>query len=97
MVVSWALQAVFFHLHDIDFLFKHMKLQIDCSILKSIFMSHFKQKLSWFLDFSFNFQVTVYQLGPASFCGVLGFRPSHGSVSTFGVLPNSHSLDTVGV
>ncbi|KAJ4965889.1 hypothetical protein NE237_017738 [Protea cynaroides] len=33
---------------------------------------------------------------PASFCGVLGFRPSHGAVSTVGVIPNSQSLDTVG-
>ncbi|CAA2968269.1 outer envelope 64, mitochondrial [Olea europaea subsp. europaea] len=33
---------------------------------------------------------------PASFCGVLGYRPSHGLVSTTGVLPNSQSLDTVG-
>ncbi|KAB1206893.1 Outer envelope protein 64, mitochondrial [Morella rubra] len=33
---------------------------------------------------------------PASFCGILGFRPSHGAASTIGVLPNSQSLDTVG-
>lgn len=33
---------------------------------------------------------------PASFCGILGYRPSHGTVSTIGVLPNSQSLDTVG-
>ncbi|KAI3448255.1 hypothetical protein Pfo_004920 [Paulownia fortunei] len=33
---------------------------------------------------------------PASFCGILGFRPSHGVVSTIGVLPNSQSLDAVG-
>ncbi|XP_058096835.1 outer envelope protein 64, mitochondrial isoform X2 [Magnolia sinica] len=33
---------------------------------------------------------------PASFCGILGFRPSHGIVSTIGVLANSQSLDTVG-
>ncbi|XP_052881385.1 outer envelope protein 64, mitochondrial-like isoform X2 [Gossypium arboreum] len=33
---------------------------------------------------------------PASFCGVLGFRPSHGAVSTIGVLPNSQSLDAIG-
>uniref|UniRef100_A0A2N9HR32 Amidase domain-containing protein n=1 Tax=Fagus sylvatica TaxID=28930 RepID=A0A2N9HR32_FAGSY len=33
---------------------------------------------------------------PASFCGILGFRPSHGAVSMLGVLPNSQSLDTVG-
>ncbi|TYJ44021.1 hypothetical protein E1A91_A03G192600v1 [Gossypium mustelinum] len=32
---------------------------------------------------------------PASFCGVLGFRPSHGAVSTIGVLPNSQSLDAI--
>ena len=34
---------------------------------------------------------------PASFCGVIGFRPSHGAISTIGVLPNSQSLDTVGM
>ncbi|KAM7478972.1 hypothetical protein LguiA_027185 [Lonicera macranthoides] len=33
---------------------------------------------------------------PASFCGILGYRPSHGAVSAFGVLPSSQSLDTVG-
>ncbi|WOL13778.1 outer envelope protein 64, mitochondrial [Canna indica] len=33
---------------------------------------------------------------PASFCGILGFRPSHGVVSTIGVLTNSQSLDTIG-
>ncbi|XP_071733657.1 outer envelope protein 64, mitochondrial-like [Rutidosis leptorrhynchoides] len=34
---------------------------------------------------------------PASYCGILGFRPSHGAVSNIGVLPNSQSLDTVGI
>ncbi|GAB2270070.1 hypothetical protein Dimus_004983 [Dionaea muscipula] len=33
---------------------------------------------------------------PAAYCGVLGYRPSHGAVSMIGVLPNSQSLDTVG-
>lgn len=33
---------------------------------------------------------------PASFCGILGYRPSHGVVSSIGVLANSQSLDTVG-
>ncbi|XP_022763683.1 outer envelope protein 64, mitochondrial-like isoform X2 [Durio zibethinus] len=32
---------------------------------------------------------------PASFCGILGFRPSHGAVSTIGLLPNSQSLDAI--
>lgn len=34
---------------------------------------------------------------PASFCGIIGFRPSHGAVSTIGILPNSQSLDAVGM
>ncbi|MFP7569464.1 amidase [Marivita sp. S2033] len=34
---------------------------------------------------------------PASFCGVTGFKPTFGAISTQGVLPQSPSLDTVGV
>ncbi|MDP6786769.1 MAG: amidase [Rhodospirillales bacterium] len=34
---------------------------------------------------------------PASFCGVLGFKPSHGRISRAGVLKQSPPLDTVGV
>lgn len=33
---------------------------------------------------------------PAGFCGILGFRPSHGAVSHVGIIPVSTSLDTVG-
>lgn len=33
---------------------------------------------------------------PAAFCGILGFRPSHGGVSTVGVVPMAQSFDTVG-
>eukprot|EP00250_Pteridium_aquilinum_P016937 c23376_g1_i1 orf=75-2048(+) len=33
---------------------------------------------------------------PAAYCGILGFRPSHGLVSCAGVVPVSQSLDTVG-
>ncbi|KAF5746747.1 amidase 1-like isoform X2 [Tripterygium wilfordii] len=33
---------------------------------------------------------------PASYCGIFGFRPSHGAVSTSGVIPMSQSFDTVG-
>lgn len=33
---------------------------------------------------------------PASLCGIFGFRPSHGAVSTIGVFPNAQSLDTIG-
>ncbi|KAK8712542.1 hypothetical protein V6N13_147779 [Hibiscus sabdariffa] len=33
---------------------------------------------------------------PASYCGILGFRPSHDAISTSGVIPMSQSFDTVG-
>ena len=33
---------------------------------------------------------------PASFCGVVGFKPSYGRVSTDGVIPLSKSVDHVG-
>lgn len=34
---------------------------------------------------------------PASFCGVVGFKPSHGVIARSGVLQQSRELDTVGV
>ncbi|MCU1279928.1 MAG: Amidase [bacterium] len=36
-------------------------------------------------------------LRPASFCGVVGFKPSFGRIPTQGVMPLSHSVDHVGV
>ncbi|KAK9062282.1 hypothetical protein SSX86_019468 [Deinandra increscens subsp. villosa] len=33
---------------------------------------------------------------PASYCGIFGFRPSHGIVSAEGVIPMAQSFDTVG-
>ncbi|XP_048424160.1 amidase 1-like [Pyrus x bretschneideri] len=33
---------------------------------------------------------------PASYCGIFGFRPSHGVISTSGVTPLAQSFDTVG-
>ena len=34
---------------------------------------------------------------PASFCGVVGFKPSFGAIARTGVLPQSPTLDTIGV
>ncbi|KMZ67699.1 Glutamyl-tRNA(Gln) amidotransferase subunit A [Zostera marina] len=49
------------------------------------------------VDFSLGIDTTGCIRIPASSCGLLGFRPSHGVISTVGVLINSKSLDTVGL
>ena len=36
-------------------------------------------------------------LRPAAYCGVVGFKPSHGRISTTGVVPLAWSLDHVGI
>lgn len=36
-------------------------------------------------------------LRPASFCGVAGFKPTHGAWPISGMLPAAHGFDTVGV
>ncbi|KAG5029082.1 hypothetical protein AAZX31_05G107400 [Glycine max] len=48
------------------------------------------------VDFAVGTDTTGCVRIPASFCGIFGFRPSHGAVSTIGVLPNAQSLDTIG-
>ena len=34
---------------------------------------------------------------PAAYNGVVGFKPSYGMISRFGVVPYANSLDTVGI
>jgi len=47
-------------------------------------------------DFALGTQTAGSVLRPASYCGVYGFKPTFGSVSTAGVKPFAPSLDTVG-
>ncbi|KAK6127721.1 hypothetical protein DH2020_038527 [Rehmannia glutinosa] len=48
------------------------------------------------VDFSLGIDTDGGVRVPAGYCGILGFRPSHGTVSLSGVTPVSGSLDTVG-
>lgn len=48
------------------------------------------------VDFSLGTDTVGCVRIPAAFCGILGFRPSHGLVSSAGVVANSQSLDSIG-
>ncbi|KAJ6816007.1 outer envelope protein 64, mitochondrial [Iris pallida] len=48
------------------------------------------------VDFAFGTDTLGCVRVTSSYCGIYGFRPSHGAVSTIGTLANSQSLDTVG-
>ncbi len=45
---------------------------------------------------TFGTQTIASIVRPASFCGVVGFKPSYGRISTQGVIPLAPSLDHVG-
>jgi amidase len=48
------------------------------------------------VDTALGTQTAGSVIRPASYCGVLGFKPTFGSVATAGVKPVAPSLDTVG-
>jgi Asp-tRNA(Asn)/Glu-tRNA(Gln) amidotransferase A subunit family amidase len=48
------------------------------------------------VPFALGTQTRGSVLRPASYCGITGFKPSYGLVSTEGVMPFAKSLDTVG-
>ncbi|KAG0476840.1 hypothetical protein HPP92_013681 [Vanilla planifolia] len=51
---------------------------------------------SGLVDFSLGTDTGGSVRVPASYCGIFGFRPSHGVVSTSHVIPMAQSFDTIG-
>jgi Asp-tRNA(Asn)/Glu-tRNA(Gln) amidotransferase A subunit family amidase len=49
------------------------------------------------VPFALGTQTAGSVIRPASFCGVIGYKPSYGLIPMDGVLPNSTTLDTVGI
>jgi Asp-tRNA(Asn)/Glu-tRNA(Gln) amidotransferase A subunit family amidase len=49
------------------------------------------------VPFALGTQTTGSVIRPAAFCGVVGYKPTFGDVTTSGVFANSASFDTVGV
>ncbi len=49
------------------------------------------------VDLALGTQTIGSIIRPASFCGVIGFKPSYGRISTDGVIPLAPSLDHVGL
>ncbi|NQX62584.1 amidase [Paenibacillus qinlingensis] len=51
---------------------------------------------SGFVDFALGTDTAGSVRIPAAYCGIIGFRPSHGAVALEGVIPLAPSFDTVG-
>jgi Asp-tRNA(Asn)/Glu-tRNA(Gln) amidotransferase A subunit family amidase len=52
---------------------------------------------SGFFPFALGTQTVGSIIRPAAYCGIVGFKPSYGRVSTSGVIPFSPSADHVGI
>ena len=52
---------------------------------------------SYMVPLAVGSQTNGSTIRPASFCGIVGFKPSHGLIPRTGILAQSHWLDTVGV
>lgn len=73
-------------------------------MIKANDILHLKAKASSYIlinSFIKYFMAGVDTVGgvrvPAGFCGIIGFRPSYGTIPHLGILPVSASLDSVGM
>ena len=46
---------------------------------------------------AFGTQTTGSVIRPAAYCGVIGYKPTYGDFDKSGILPNSPSIDTLGL
>jgi amidase len=49
------------------------------------------------IPLAYGTQTTGSVIRPAAFCGTVGYKPTYGDFNNNGVMPNSPSLDTIGV
>ncbi len=49
------------------------------------------------IPLAFGTQTTGSVIRPAAFCGTVGYKPTYGDFTTNGVMPNSPTVDTLGV
>ena len=49
------------------------------------------------IPITFGTQTTGSIIRPAAYCGVIGYKPTYGDFDKSGILPNSPSLDTLGL
>jgi Asp-tRNA(Asn)/Glu-tRNA(Gln) amidotransferase A subunit family amidase len=49
------------------------------------------------IPFAYGTQTTGSVIRPAAFCGTVGYKPTYGDFNNNGVMPNSPSIDTLGM
>jgi amidase len=49
------------------------------------------------IPLAYGTQTTGSVIRPAAYCGTVGYKPTYGDINNNGVMPNSPSLDTIGV
>ena len=65
--------------------------------MRRIASVHYSQRASFrFFPLAFGTQTAGSIIRPAAFCGVVGYKPSFGTIARSGMKLMSESLDTIG-